>query len=80
VEGPFDRIEVRRVLREISKCSPRALDRLAYARRFVRLQMIEDDDVVAFKRGDQELLDLGPEQFGRHSTFDNHWGDHLVMT
>ena len=80
MEGRLDWIKVRRVLRQILKRGSCAFDRLAHAGCFVGLQVVEDDDVVALEGGDQELLDIGAEQFSRHGTFDNHWGDHLVMT
>src|SRR6266545_3191287 len=60
-ERHLDRIEVGRVLRQVAQGRSRVLDRLTDGCSFVDIDVVDDDDIAATKRGDQALLDVGPE-------------------
>ena len=79
-ERHLDGIEVGRVLRQVAKRRPRTLDCLTDGCSFVNIDVVHDDDIVAPERGDQTLLDVGPEHLCVHGAFDHHWGDHFVVT
>ena len=79
-ERHLDGIEIGRVLRQVAKCRPCPLDRLANAGTFVKIEMVHDDDIAAPERGSQTLFDIGQEHLSRHGTFDHHRSDHLVVT
>src|SRR5215204_4282919 len=79
-ERHLDGIEIGRVLRQVAKCRPCPLDRLANAGTFVKIEMVHDDDIAAPERGSQALFDIGQEHLSCHGTFDHHRSDHLVVT
>src|SRR5215203_1081496 len=56
-ERHLDGIEIGRVLRQVAKCRPCPLDRLANAGTFVKIEMVHDDDIAAPERGSQTLFD-----------------------
>ena len=55
-EALFDRIEVRRILRQISQMRPHRFDGLAHAGDFVGRKIIHDDGIATSKRRDQESV------------------------
>jgi hypothetical protein len=59
----FDRIEVGRVFGKEQKARSSRFDGGATRLSFVRSEIVEDDNVVAFERGNQELLDIREKQF-----------------
>jgi len=60
-EGLLDRIEVRRVGRQIPKPGAGSLDHLPDSRRLMTSQIIHDDDVAGLQHGDELLLDISTE-------------------
>ena len=62
-EELFDRIEVGRVFGKEQQPSSRGLDGGADRLAFMRSEIVEDDNVVAFERRNEELLDIGEKQF-----------------
>src|ERR1700730_13278222 len=61
----LDRIEVGRVLRQVTKCSLRFRDRLPNAGNQVDTAVVHYDDVVAPESGNQALLDIGEGHISR---------------
>jgi hypothetical protein len=78
LNGNLDRIEVGRVLRQVKQGHPRVFDRLADGCSFVNIDVVYNDDVAAPERGDQPMLDIGPEHLCVHGTIDHHQGDLLL--
>src|SRR5579863_2751260 len=68
----LDRIEIRRVLRQVANCRPRSLDRLPNDGTEVDPTIIHDDDIIAPKGGDQAFLDIGEEHLADHGALDHH--------
>src|SRR3979490_3487447 len=60
-EDLFDRVQVRRVFRQEEELGPGCADELAHRFGFVTTEIVHDHDVAGAKRGDDDLLDLGPE-------------------
>src|SRR2546430_3091019 len=60
-EGLLDRVQVRRVFRQEEELGTGGADELAYCFGFVTAEIVHDDDVAGTKRGDKDLLDIGPE-------------------
>src|SRR5712671_4656601 len=60
-EWQLDRIEIGRVLRQVTNRRMLLLDCLADAGDFVSSQIIHHDNVVAAQRRGQYLFDIGPE-------------------
>jgi hypothetical protein len=60
-EGLLDRIEVRRVGRQVPKPGAGSLDHLPDGRRLMTSQIIHDDDVAGLQNGDELLLDISAE-------------------
>src|SRR3982074_2427857 len=60
-EDLFDRVQVRRVFRQEEELGPGCADELAHGFGFVSTEIVHDHDVAGAKRGDEGLLDLGPE-------------------
>ena len=58
-EDLLDRIEIRRVFRQEEETRACGLDRVSHGFSFVRPQIVEHDDVVAFEGRCEELLDGG---------------------
>ena len=65
-EHLLDWIEVWAVGRKIDQLRSYRFDGLANARHFVAGQIIHDNDVVLFKRWNQELFNVGAECFAVH--------------
>src|ERR1041385_2768596 len=62
----LDRIEIRRVLREVPHRRSRLANRLLNARDLVDWQVVQHDDVIAPQGRDQTLLNIGPEHLSGH--------------
>src|SRR3954451_501858 len=75
----LDRIEVRRVLRQVTNCAPRFLDRLPNAGTHVDSAVIHYDNVFALERRNQALLDIGEEHLSGHGTLNHHWRGHFIV-
>src|ERR1700736_2104746 len=75
----LDRIEVRRVFRQVAHCRPRLLNRLPNGGSHVDSAVIHHDDVVAPERGNQALLDIGEEHVSGHGALNHHRGGHFIV-
>src|ERR1700752_1549252 len=73
-EGHLDGVEVGRVLRQVTKCRARVLDRLTYARTFVNADIIHYDDIAVLERRNQALLDISQEGLCVHGPVHHHRG------
>ena len=60
-EDLFDRVQVRRVFRQEEEFGAGGADELTHRFGFVTAEIVHDHDVAGTKRGDEDLLDLGPE-------------------
>lgn len=76
--GLLDRIEVRRVGRQIAQRCTGGFDRFAHACDPVRSNIVHDDDVPAFERWRQALLDVGQKGRSIDCAFDHHRRGHSV--
>jgi hypothetical protein len=79
-ERHFNRVKVRRVLRQIPHHCISCFDRVLHARNLVRRKVIHHDDVVALERRSQTLLNIGQEDFPVHWPINDHRRHHLIMT
>lgn len=71
-EGLFDRVEVRRVRRQIAQHGSRLFDEAAHLFALVRTEIVHDDDVAFCKRRDENLGNISLEAFGVHGSVQNH--------
>jgi hypothetical protein len=60
-EDLLDRVQVRRVFRQEEELGPGRANELAHGFGFVAAEIVHDDDVAGTKRGNEDLLDIGPE-------------------
>ena|SRR6202040_2698257 len=60
-EALFDRIEIRRILRQISQARAYRLDCLAHANDLVSRKIVHDDGIAASERRGQTLLNICDE-------------------
>lgn len=60
-EGLFDRIEVRRVWRQIPKPCAGCFDQAAQGSRFVAAEIVHDHDVARLELRHEKLLNIGTE-------------------
>src|ERR1700681_1676847 len=75
----LDRIEIRRVLRQVANCRPLFLDRFPNAGTHMDSAVVHHHDVVAPERGNQALLDIGEEHLSGHCTLEHHWRGHFIV-
>ena len=66
----LDRIEVWRVLRQVTDCRMRLLNCFPYAGDPVGAEAVHHDDVVAPERRNQALLDISQEYLSAHGPLD----------
>src|SRR5215469_16539288 len=59
--GHLDRIEIRGIFRQIAHARPHFLNCIANGGGQMDSAVVHDDNVIAPKRGDQTLLDIGQE-------------------
>ena len=78
-ERHLDRIEVRRVLRQILHRCAKSFDSLLHAGNFVGREIIHHHDVVALEHRRQALLHIGHESWSIDRSVDDHRSHHLVM-
>ena len=76
----FDRVEVRRILRQIAKRCPSTFDCLLDASNFVRWKVVHHHDIAAPERRDQALFHVGQEHFSIHGAVDHHGRRHFIVT
>src|SRR5713226_6274272 len=79
-ERQLDRVEVRRVLRQVADCRTRLLNCLSDTGDLVSSVVINHDDIVASERWNQTLLDIGPKYLTSHGPLDDHWRRHFIVT
>jgi hypothetical protein len=79
-ERHFNRVKVRRVLRQIPHHCTSCFDRVLHARNLVRRKVIHHHDVVALEHRSQTLLNIGQEDFPVHWPINDHRRHHLIMT
>ncbi len=60
-EGLFDRIEVRRIGRQVPEPGAGGLDHAAQRGRLVTAEIVHDHDVAGLERWNELLLDIGAE-------------------
>lgn len=77
--GKLDRIEIRRVLRQVTQCRACLLDRFQDAGDLVSCEVVDHDDIVALERVNQALLDIGHEHLAGHGSFDHHGRSHFAV-
>ena len=76
----FDRVEVRRILRQIAKRCPSTFDCLLGASNFVRWKVVHHHDIAAPERRNQALFHVGQEHFSIHGAVDHHGRRHFIVT
>jgi len=79
-EGLLDRIEVRRVWRQIEKLRPCGLDNLAYHLALVGGQIVHHHDVAALQCRHEALFEIAAEDCTIHWFVDHEGGGHGVMS
>src|SRR6516164_223426 len=76
----FDRVEVRRILRQIAKRCPSTFNCLLDASNFVRWKVVHHHDIAAPERRNQALFHVGQEHFSIHGAVDHHGRRHFIVT
>ena len=76
----LDRIEVRRILRQIAKRCPTTFDCFLDASDFVRRKFVHHHDIAAPERRNQALLHISEEHFSIHGPVDHHGCRHFIVT
>lgn len=79
-EGHLDRIEIWRVLGQIAERCTCSFDRLFHTKHLMGREIVHDDDVVAFERWSQELLDISHEYFSIHRPVEHERRHHSIVT
>jgi hypothetical protein len=77
-EGVFDRIEVRRVGRQVEETRARRLDPLAGGRPLVAGQVVHDDDVALTQFWNKDALDIGLEGVAVDRAIEHERRDHAA--
>jgi len=78
-EAQFDRIEVRRILRQISQARAHRFDCLAHANDLVSREIVHDDGIAASERRGQTLLNICDEGWPVHRPVDDEGRDHSIV-
>jgi hypothetical protein len=78
-EALFDRIEVRRILRQIFQLRTDCFDCLAHASDLVSCKIVHDDNVAAIERRSQTLLDIRDEGRPVHWPVNDEGGDNPIV-
>jgi len=78
-EALFDRIEIRRILRQISQARAHRFDCLAHANDLVSRKVVHDDGIAASERRSQTLLNICDEGWPVHRPIENEGCDHSVV-
>jgi len=78
-EELFDRVQVRRAFRQDEELSPGRANELADGFGFVTAEIVHDDDVAGTKRGDEDLLDIGPKALAVDGAVEQPWSVDPVM-
>src|SRR5258708_36539913 len=78
-EALFDRIEVRRILRQISQARAHRFDCLAHASDLVSRKIVHDDGIAATERRDQALFNICDECWPVHRPVEDEGRDHSIV-
>ncbi len=78
-EDLLDRIEVRRVLRQVAQARTGTFDGLLDTAHLVGREVVPDHGVAALERRDQALLDIGQECFAVHRPVDHARSHHAAL-
>lgn len=78
--GFLDRVEVRRIRRQIAQACAGGFDRFTYACDLMGGDIVHDDNVAALKRWRQALLDIGHKDCSIHGAMDHHGCGHAIAT
>jgi hypothetical protein len=79
-EGLFDRIEVGRILRQISQCCSNSFDGVPNARGLVSAKIVHDDDIATIEGRNQTLLDIRDESQSVHWPIDHEGRNHPIIS
>ena len=79
-ERHFDRVKVRRVLRQISQSCASSFDSLLHTENFVGRKVVYHHDVATLERRCQALLDIGHERCSVDRPVEDHRCRHLIMS
>src|SRR5260370_41942678 len=79
-EGEFDRVEVRRILRQINQRRARRFDRLRDAGDLVHRQTIHEHDLAAPEGWDKALLHISEKHQSVHGSLYHKWGGHSALS
>jgi hypothetical protein len=78
-EALFDRIKVRRILRQILQPRADRFDRLAHASHLVSRKIVHDDGIAVIERRGQTLLDIRDEGRPVHWPVNDEGRDHPII-
>ena len=79
-EQLFDRIEIGRVGRQEGQPRISGQDCFSHSPGLVTGEIVDDDDVAGFQRGDEHLLDIGEEQLAVDRAVDDAGRSQAVAT
>ena len=68
----FDRVKVRRVGWQVTKCGSGSFDEVAYAVDFVRSEVIHDDQLTGLQLRTQDVFEVSSEDVTIGGRFDRH--------
>jgi len=78
-EALFDRIEVGRILRQVSQMRADSFDCLPHASDLVRRKIVHDDGIAAIEGRGQTLLNICDEGQPVHWSIDDEGRDHSIV-
>ena len=72
--GPafFDRVEVRRVGRQVTECCAGLFNEFPYAVHFVRSEIVHDDQLTGLQLWTKNVFQISPEDIAIGGCFDGH--------
>lgn len=78
-KGRLDRVEVRRIARQVTQRRTGGLDGFAHTGDLMGFEVVDDHDVTALEGGSQTLFEIGDKACASHRSIDHEWCDHPVM-
>src|SRR5437868_10884104 len=75
----LNRVEVRRIFRQVPERRARRFDDLANARTQMDPTIVDDDNVTAPQCWTQTLLQIGQKHLCGHCSLKRHWRSHFVV-
>src|SRR5438067_3220388 len=73
MEDQLYRVQLRRILRQITQFRAARSDRLLHASDFMKRDVVDHHNVAALERWNQALLDISQESLAVHGSLDHHW-------